>query len=81
MNDDTEARQRAPGRTINVRVGGDTADEIELAALDAARAFFGDDRQLEVVRDYGVISTVPGGPCADKKYYAPAGIEVRTVES
>jgi hypothetical protein len=71
---DTERRN--PGRSLTVRAFGDTANEIELYALDEARAFFGDDIKLTVERDYvtSAISsasrhTLPG-EVADKKYLA-----------
>jgi hypothetical protein len=43
---------RLHGRSIEVLAFGDTANELELAALDEARKFFGKDRQLEVVPSY-----------------------------
>ena len=54
MNEDTDRRQESPGRIMHVYVWGDTADEIELAALDKAREFFGPDRQLMVNPGYHV---------------------------
>ena len=77
MDEDITQRQRPAGRTLNVTVFGDTADEIELAALDKARAFFGDGRQLEIVPDYKVSGTVSSDG-TDKKYRAV--VNVRTVE-
>ena len=41
-------------RTISVYVQGDTREEIEMAALDAARAFFGQEVRLEVIPVYKV---------------------------
>jgi hypothetical protein len=77
MDEDITQRQRPAGRILNVTVFGDTADEIELAALDEARTFFGDSRQLEIVPDYKVSGTIPHDG-TDKKYRA--GVNVRTVE-
>lgn len=81
--DETHEAARAPRqRTVNVCAYGDTADEIELAALDKARDFFGTDVQLEIVRDYAVIEVqshrreVAGG----KKYEAPGGVIVHAVD-
>lgn len=83
MDEDTAAHLKPGGRTINVVVCGDTADEIELAALDEARKFFGPDRQLEVVHDYSVTGMPAHHKLAEsgKKYLAPGGVHVRTVES
>lgn len=77
MNEDITQRQQSPGRILNVVVFGDTADEIELAALDEARAFFGGSRQLEIVPDYKVSGTIPQDG-TDKNYRA--AVNVRTVE-
>lgn len=43
---------RPAGRGVQVLVFGNSADEIEMAALDEARPFFGPDVRLEVVRDW-----------------------------
>lgn len=49
MNDrDQDQKARSESRSINVTVYGDNSNEIELAALDKAREFFGDDVRLEV---------------------------------
>jgi hypothetical protein len=70
------------GRSVSVLVFGDTADEIELAALDEVRPFFGDGVILEVVREWEAFDT--SGPvgqmpqAAGKKYYAR--VTVRTIE-
>jgi len=77
MDEDITQRQQSPGRILNVTVFGDTADEIELAALDEARAFFGGSRQLEIVPDYKVSGTIIHDR-TDKKYRA--GVNVRAVE-
>lgn len=47
---------RREGRLFSGSAVGDTADEIELAALDKARAFFGPDVRLEVVRNYAIVT-------------------------
>jgi hypothetical protein len=80
MNDGigNDQRVQPAGRTISVVVYGNTADEVELAALDEARGFFGADRRLEVVRDYRVVGTLAVDGTS-KKYRAAAS--VRTVES
>lgn len=53
MNDnDTSQQGGTLGRKITVTAFGDTADEVELYALDEARRFFGVDIPLEIVRDY-----------------------------
>jgi len=49
-----ETRQESHGRSIQVQVYGDTASELELAALDEARSVLGADVRLEVVRDYRI---------------------------
>ena len=77
MDEDITQRQRPTGRTLNVIVFGDTADEVELAALDEARTFFGDARQLEIVPDYKISDTIPQDG-TDKKYRG--AVNVRTVE-
>jgi hypothetical protein len=78
MNEDVASRQDSPGRTIAVVAFGDTADEIEMAALDEARAFFG-DRRLEVIRDYAVqdaISSIDVDRESGKKYRAQVCVRV-----
>jgi hypothetical protein len=83
MSEDTDRRQESPGRVMHVYVWGDTADEVELAALDKAREFFGPDRQLEVVLGYHVWtidrSSSPEAQESGKRY--SSSIIVRTVES
>jgi hypothetical protein len=73
---------RPAGREVEVLVFGDTADELELAALDEARPFFGDAVRLEVVRDYRALAVLPNGVFAaranGKKYQA--NVTVRTIE-
>jgi hypothetical protein len=82
MDEDTATQAQPRGRTFNARVAGDTAEEIEFAALDEARKFFGPDVQLEVVKDYSVIAMVGGHPLDKdgKKYLAGGGVQVRTIE-
>ena len=70
-------RDKLPGgRAVNVTVFGDTAEEIELAALDEARAYFCSDVQLRIVPDYGAQkgSAFPGGT-SEKKYGASVKVE------
>ena len=81
MNEDTGRRQESPGRVMHVYVWGDTAEEIELAALDKAREFFGPDRQLAVIPDYQVSSIGPHGPFRESGKRYTAGVRVRTVEA
>jgi hypothetical protein len=73
---------RPAGREIEVFVFGDNADEIELAALDEARPFFGESVHLTVVPAYRVMTVLPSGSLAakanGKKYQST--ITVRTVE-
>lgn len=82
MNDDVTQRTQPAGRTIKVFVFGDTADEIEISALDEARKFFGANVRLEVVRDYEVLTVLPNGFLAGqangKAWHA--SVPVRTVE-
>lgn len=84
MNDDIRSDEHtaSPGRILWVVAYGDTADEIEMAALDAAREFFGPDRRLAVIPDYQVSSIGPHSPARDrasgKRYVTSA--KVRTVE-
>jgi hypothetical protein len=79
--EDTSRETQPAGRELSVRVYGDTADEIELAALDEVRPFFGDTVRLEVVRDYKAFTVVDSAfrdQAGGKKYYAR--VPVRTVE-
>lgn len=53
MNEVTEGRQKTSGRsTLAVTVTGGNEDEIELAALDLAKKYFGGDRRLAIVPGY-----------------------------
>jgi len=82
MNEDTDRRQESPGRILHVYVCGDTANEIELAALDEARAFFGSDRRLAVIPAYRIHATASSTILeirkSGKRYVA--GIDVQTIE-
>jgi hypothetical protein len=80
MDEDITQRQKSPGCIFHTSVVGNTAEEIELAALDEARPFFGEHARLEVVKDYQVSSVTEGDSRAHlgKKY--TAGVRVRTVE-
>lgn len=71
---------RPSGRSITVTVFGDNVAEIELAALDEARSFFGQDLQLEIIHDYHVhpARSALGGKASEKKHVA--NIQVRAVE-
>lgn len=62
----TDIGNQVTGRSIKVMVFGNSVDEIELAALDKAREFFGDEGALEVVRDYGASPVSPGEPLAQQ---------------
>jgi hypothetical protein len=72
MDNETELGGAVKGRTFRDSVYGDSAAEIEIAALSAAQEFFGDGVPLAVVPDY---ETVPLGGyaqalCGGKKYAA-----------
>jgi hypothetical protein len=59
------------GRIFCTTVFGDSAGEIEIAALTAAQAFFGDGVPLEVVQDYMASGATPNDQAAhDGKKYA-----------
>jgi hypothetical protein len=77
MMDEATGRQVSPGRELRTFVREDSADEIELAALDDARRFFGEDARLEVVRDYRAWNNTSRD--AEKRYYAT--VTVRVIES
>jgi hypothetical protein len=79
MNEDTDRRQESPGRIVHTTAHGDNAEEIELSALDQARAFFGPDRRLAVIPDYQAYTAKPGQEPEPGKRYT-AGVRVRTVE-
>lgn len=68
----SDARQRV----FHTTVFGDSAAEIEVAALTAAQEFFGDGVPLEVVHDYMASRATPSDG-TDKKY--AAGVSVRAL--
>lgn len=51
---DQENDQDQDKRTFLAETYGDTPTEMELAALDEARAFFGDEVDLRIVPNYAV---------------------------
>jgi len=71
------------GREVSVFVFGDTASEIELAALDEARPFFGEATRLEIIPDYRAHRVLPDGDyvtqAAGRRYQAT--VIIRTIES
>jgi hypothetical protein len=72
---------RPAGRSMVVTAFGDNADEIELAALDEVRPFFGAAVQLEVQRDYIAHAATEGQRrtvAAGKRYTAT--VSVRAIE-
>jgi len=79
---DIEQQQESPGRVMYVVAFGDTADEIEMSALDQAREFFGPDRHLAIIPKYGASLVHAAHPPnyreSGKRYYAH--ITVRAVE-
>lgn len=72
MEESTEHRTGAGGRVLHVTVFGNSADEIEMAALDEARKFFGPDAQLELGEYQASANTTLSNP---GKQYA-AGVRV-----
>jgi hypothetical protein len=78
MSDDTDRsqRQESPGRIFHATAYGDTADEMEMYALDKARAFFGSAFRLEIVPDYQVCRANPRDGTG-KSYVA--GMRIRTI--
>lgn len=71
------------GRIFRETVFGDSASEIEVAALTAAQEFFGDGVPLEVMQDYAAMGTTPidrAGSADGKKYVAYVGVRA-TVQS
>jgi hypothetical protein len=81
MNDsDTSQQGGALGtRKIRVRAFGDTADEIELSALDEARRVFGPDVPLAIDRSYLIVpveNTSATAEAAGGKGYT-ASVDVR----
>lgn len=68
---DTE-REQQDERSLLAEAYGDTPEELELAALDEARAFFGDDVRLAVVPNYAVAR--PQSPATAAKALAAGKI-------
>jgi len=65
------------GRDLTMMAYGDSAPEIEMAALDAARKVFGDDVRLVPVRKYSVTVAGQGeANPAGKKYRASITVRV-----
>ena len=50
--EDIDRETLPAGRELSLLVFGDNADEIEFAALDTARAFFGEHAHLAVAQGY-----------------------------
>lgn len=85
MEDSTSQGQHTDPqrRNVSLLVYGNTAAEIELAALDEARAFFGDDLCLEIVRNYQAYRPLFDGnqaECARRGAQFMATVVVRVVE-
>lgn len=82
MSEDTGRATRPAGREMSVLAFGDNVGEVEMAALDEVRAFFGEDLRLEIVPSYQVWDVRPTNALAaeanGKKYYAR--IVVRVIE-
>lgn len=57
-------------RRLLTEVYGSNVGELEMAALDVARRFFGGDAQLEVVRDY----SVGHGPYPQGEFFAQVSV-------
>jgi len=74
MDEGTAARPT--GREILVTAYGDTAEEVELAALDDARAAFGAGVQLEIERAYRLFPTRDGRETAGRQYHADVLVRV-----
>lgn len=70
MNENEQDQHTQPeGRIFHTTVYGDNAAEIEMAALDAAREFFGEGALLQIVDDYQVIGVWnEEGRASEKKY-------------
>jgi hypothetical protein len=65
-------------RSLRVRAFGDTADEIELFALDEARRVFGPDVPLAIDRSYLIVrvEATSLAPSAGGKTYT-ASVDIR----
>ena len=82
MNERTDRETQPERRSLSAYVYGDTPDELEMAALDEARSFFGEGPRLEVVHSYEAVQVRPfhrvPAQFAGKKYQA--AVLVRVVE-
>ncbi len=78
MNEDITGQQ-SPCRLFETSAYGDSETEIELAALDQAREFFGEGARLEVDRTYSIHSAENSPLAGGKKHRAT--IWVRVFES
>ena len=67
---DIEPSCEDTSRSLKISAYGDTADEIEFAALDKAREFFGSTAKLHLDRTYQASSASGHLAAGDKKYYA-----------
>lgn len=81
MNENTAEGTQAPGRQLRVTACGDTASEIELAALDVARKFFGGMPRLEIVPDYIASSIGPHSWYATSGKAYVAEVTIRLIET
>jgi hypothetical protein len=67
-------------RKVRVRAFGDTADEIDLFALDEARRVFGPDVPLAIDHSYLIVpveNTSQGGKAGGKAYTASVDVRER----
>jgi len=76
MNDETRQHERIHGRSLTVLVFGDSATDLEFAALDEARKFFGPGPVLEVSPEWsaGLVPVEPSSgmsmQAGGKQYHA-----------
>ena len=77
MDEATQRQTSDGGRVLQITVYGNSHTELELAALDKAREFFGPDIQLEVIDEYKA-SRVPSYEDGGGKMYT-AGMTVRAL--
>ena len=63
------------GRSVSMYVYGADMEALEMAALDEARKFFGDQMHLEVIHDYQVFTYSQEPP---ERHYA-ANVTVREI--
>lgn len=73
-----ELADAARGRIFRVTCYGDTASEVEGAALAAAQEFFGGAVPLEVVQDYMAGYAASGDPKSGGRKYT-AAVSVRAL--